>query len=236
MGSNASADFASHWALSTEMHEYNPFTPFEEEETVASTPGLGEAYAIANSALEAGLGLKHWRTQVEKMTTVILSDSEDADVDFEDDMNDAELQWALHESRKTIYGKAPRWHDPPGLSRLKQSQQENTTWVSYNKDRNDNKTQRRGCEMPDIPIPPGYTQPSRRDEQPHSPVSALLEDGIMSGKHRKCSPVRGRCDQRPAALDESPSSRFHVPSAPDDILRLSKGSTIPTSDVVDGDL
>ena len=41
------------------MYEYNIFFPLEEEDTVANTPSLGEACAIANSALEAGLGLDY---------------------------------------------------------------------------------------------------------------------------------------------------------------------------------
>ena len=68
------------------MEEYDPFAPFTNEDTVASTPRLGVAYEIANNALEAGYTLERWRDEVMRQSiTVSESDSEgdESDDDFE---------------------------------------------------------------------------------------------------------------------------------------------------------
>jgi hypothetical protein len=90
------------------MTDYDPFVPFTEEAKVGSTPGLGDAYEIANNALEAGLGLDHWREQVMAPITVS-SDSDDAEIDSdEEECSDPELKMAIRASRQDYYGKRPR--------------------------------------------------------------------------------------------------------------------------------
>ncbi|KAF1947832.1 hypothetical protein EJ02DRAFT_449307 [Clathrospora elynae] len=91
------------WAHTTEMHDFDPFVPFTDEETVENTPGLGDAYEMANFALEAGFGLDHWREQVRKPITISSSGSEDGDAD-----SDPEMRLALRASREHYFGKAPK--------------------------------------------------------------------------------------------------------------------------------
>lgn len=67
---------------------------------MANTLGLGESFAIANSVLEAGLGLDHWRAQVKKDTIVILPDNETYSESEQKSESDSELQLAIRESRK----------------------------------------------------------------------------------------------------------------------------------------
>jgi hypothetical protein len=90
------------------MTDYDPFIPFTEEATVDSTPGLGDAYEMANNALESNLGLDHWREQVMAPITV-LSDSEEPDTDSDGEKySDLELKMAIRASRQEYYGKRPK--------------------------------------------------------------------------------------------------------------------------------
>lgn len=89
----------SHWAYTTEIHEYDPCAQFNQD-----TPGLGEAFAIADSALDAGLGLDHWTAEYKRQLRVVnISDDEQTWSDFGDlDNNtdsDSELNWAIRESQ-----------------------------------------------------------------------------------------------------------------------------------------
>ncbi|CAE7216780.1 hypothetical protein HRS9139_07883 [Pyrenophora teres f. teres] len=87
--------FEFRWARTSELGEYDPFAPYTHEETVASTPRLGDAYEMANNALEAGFTLEDWRDRVNQRSVVSDSYSDD---DGSDD--DLEIQWALQASQE----------------------------------------------------------------------------------------------------------------------------------------
>lgn len=87
------------WALTSEMNDYDPHLLFKNKEQVENTPGLGEAYALADSAREAGLGLDHWKEEFQRMVIVISSDEEDTDMDSEDSDMDDEMRKAVRASR-----------------------------------------------------------------------------------------------------------------------------------------
>jgi hypothetical protein len=62
---------------------------------VGNTPGLGDAFEMANNALEAGVDLQYWKDQV---TAQVENASRDA-------CSDDDLQEALRLSREHFYGK-----------------------------------------------------------------------------------------------------------------------------------
>ncbi|CAN9116040.1 unnamed protein product [Alternaria alternata] len=96
---------AGRWALTTEMSNYDPFVPFRHEEIVCNTPGLGNAYEMANNALEASLGLDYWREQVTNTTSdAEYSESEATDSDG-DTCSEPETRKALRLSREEFYDK-----------------------------------------------------------------------------------------------------------------------------------
>ena len=67
------------WALTSEMHEFDPSAA--DEETKKSTTGLEDAYDVALEALQHGLDLDHWRSAlaIEQVNGAITIDSEDND-------------------------------------------------------------------------------------------------------------------------------------------------------------
>jgi hypothetical protein len=63
---------------------------------------------MANNALEAGVGLDHWKEQVRNPITVP-SDSEETVADSsEGEYSDEEMKEAIRASRRDYYGKRPR--------------------------------------------------------------------------------------------------------------------------------
>jgi hypothetical protein len=82
--------------------------PFTDEETVEATTGLGDAYGMANDALENDLGVDYWRKRVKNIITITSDseDSEDMDVSpYEEGDSDLELEKAIRASREHYYGK-----------------------------------------------------------------------------------------------------------------------------------
>ncbi|KAF2133300.1 hypothetical protein P153DRAFT_331916 [Dothidotthia symphoricarpi CBS 119687] len=112
------------WALTSEMNEYNPQLVFDDEELIENTPGLGEAYAIADSARDAGLGLNHWRNEVRKMTVVTSSDEEDADMNSEEDDSDMDedMKQAIRASRADFLATKRSMSFMPSISSLQQQE------------------------------------------------------------------------------------------------------------------
>ncbi len=103
------ADLSSRWAQTCEMHDYDPLVPFEGEAIVAATPGLGEAYAVANSALEAGIGLHQWRNLVRRRETITIPDEEElAVVDEQDEEFDRDMEIAIQMSLGQYVGEFRR--------------------------------------------------------------------------------------------------------------------------------
>ncbi|KAF1842403.1 uncharacterized protein K460DRAFT_359016 [Cucurbitaria berberidis CBS 394.84] len=213
------------WALATDMHEYDPFLAFKEGNMVANTPGLGEANAIAESALDEGLGLDHWRTQVRNTATVTLSDSEGADAGSEDDdSNDSGYWKAIRESRKTA------GLPTPSPSPFKRSERASKFSNIYTQELGHIDTRRE---------PPTKLDPPPWPKRPHTPPSPLSDDERLPLKYRKSTHTSGRSDTLTTAQEGKKSSKFFLGSASNDLLswdRLGKGSAVPTSDVVEEEL
>ncbi|KAI8936897.1 hypothetical protein NX059_006129 [Plenodomus lindquistii] len=97
-------DLKFRWALTSELHDYDPSLPFTDAETVRNIPGLWEAYQMAGDAIEGGLGLDHWRSRVRTEMRGPSSDSitlyAESDLGTNDDFfDDEDLQRALEQSR-----------------------------------------------------------------------------------------------------------------------------------------
>lgn len=112
------------------MHDFDPCSQFNQANTLANTPGLGEAFAIADSALEAGLGLDHWKNEFERQNpvTAVSNDEEtwlDSDRDAESDL---EVQRVMHESRKCLDESSSQGlgHGRPGAAHHDSSHQEHS--------------------------------------------------------------------------------------------------------------
>ncbi|CAO2647824.1 Nn.00g087460.m01.CDS01 [Neocucurbitaria sp. VM-36] len=204
------------WALATEMHEYNPFYPFEEEDTVANTPGLGEAYAIANSALESGLGLDHWKAQVRSTAIVISSGSEDGE-------GDVDLRRAIRESRESFYGKKP--------TQARMTSTSTFEWTSRESDINHEDFQ----EF-DEPKPQGE-QP-RHKQRIRTTPSPFSDDELYSFPKLESAPkpahagAKSIAQKGPKQPKSSLSSASKIPLSWD---RLGNSSA-PTSDVVEEEI
>ncbi|CAI9635863.1 hypothetical protein GT037_000922 [Alternaria burnsii] len=93
------------WALTTEMSDYDPFVPFRHKEIVGNTPGLGNAYEMANNALEASLGLDYWREQVTNTTSDAEYSESGATGSDGDTCSEPEMRKALRLSREKFYDK-----------------------------------------------------------------------------------------------------------------------------------
>ncbi|KAG9192050.1 hypothetical protein G6011_10784 [Alternaria panax] len=106
------------WAQTTEMSDFDPFIPFMHEEMVGSTPGLGDAYEMANNALEAFLDLDDWREQVmNRISDAECSDNEATDSDG-DACSQPEMRQALRLSREEFYRKRPKEKDDSSSAKL----------------------------------------------------------------------------------------------------------------------
>ena len=210
------ANLASQWALATEMHEYNPFFPFEEEETVASTPGLGEAYAIANSALEAGLGLNYWRAQVRSAPTVISSGSEDED-------GDPDLRRAIRESRESFYGKEPTQPRMMSTSTFERTRRESNINHGDIQEFDDPKPQRE--------------QPRHRHRLRTTP-SPSPDDELYSFPKLNSAPRPGYTGAKSVAQEGRKQPKSSLSSTSNNPLRWDRlgDSSAATSDVVEEEL
>ncbi|KAH7380754.1 hypothetical protein BKA66DRAFT_531533 [Pyrenochaeta sp. MPI-SDFR-AT-0127] len=214
------------WAYTTEMYEYDPFVPSEDNDTVASIPGLREAYNIADSALELGLDMSYWRDQVSDTATMVSPDWECAQDHSDDGLKDLELQWAIRESRIAVNKTALTRQDTLGLSPSSQYKGTGTPKFGHTTQKDDIEARRqRGASIPSVDSPASarLSQPSQLREVRNAPLppSRLMEE--------KC----------PLASKTPRSSRFSVDSASDSLLhwdRLRKRSVLPTSDIIEGDL
>lgn len=209
------ADWISRWASSSEMHGYDPFQPFEDEEAIGNTPGLGEAYAISNSALEAGLSLEYWRGEVRRLqgqsAIIILSDSENENSDSASDLDDPEMRQAIRESLDLAKKSANKHLNLPTTSQSPPKRRRGLSALcSENNDTNVGATYGR------IPFRPSLNEPLGQDMHFSHGTSTLA--------------IKRRSEK---------SAPFVPKSSSDGLLslrRLNQKSVVPTSDVIEGDL
>jgi len=140
------ADSDRRWAHASELHNYDPFIPFMNQETLGNTPGLSEAYMMSSNALEQGLGLDYWRQQVQKDVIVISSDSDtggvDSGTDAGEDSDDLTIQEAKRQSRLT-FAKEIRHSILPSspLSSQQRAKQSSTVLTISDSEEEDSKIQ-----------------------------------------------------------------------------------------------
>ena len=84
------ADSFRRWARTSEVIPFD--TMNVDETTKRTTPGLKDAYAIANETISSGSDMEYWQ--------VMLASSLDEDVGVTDDDDDAGLRLAIQESLK----------------------------------------------------------------------------------------------------------------------------------------
>ncbi|KAL6706588.1 hypothetical protein ACN47E_005344 [Coniothyrium glycines] len=92
------------WAKTSELLDYNPELFSEGEDEVPLDADLGIAYACAESARLANLGLDHWRREVRKKPAIIDLDDEDSLQEFGHE-SDPVMRRAQQESYELHYGK-----------------------------------------------------------------------------------------------------------------------------------
>ena len=229
------------------MYDYDPSRPFNDTETIEGTPGLGEAYAVADSALEEGLGMDHWRAQIKNLVISIPSDSEDSDSDLVEDTDDSEFWEAIRQSRE-FYSRetsaTTSAHLPKSsLSRLQDNQESVSGLIGTCSNDRDSETELPSTAMSAFHCSPRTSHPVRDQTNCNAPIEP------SSSKHAQSSRVCKQKDRqdRPnshsdtlqAISGDGDSPHPMIRSNPNDLLnfsRLDQESYIPTSDAVDGDL
>ncbi|EDU51505.1 hypothetical protein PtrSN002B_001559 [Pyrenophora tritici-repentis] len=245
--------FEFHWARTSELGEYDPFAPYENEEIVASTPRLGDAYEMANNALEAGFTLDDWRDRVNQRS--VESDS-CSDSDESDD--DSEMQWALrasqedydrqhsHNRKRTLSPPKPARDSRSRITVIPRKDKE-----TAHTDRPSRATQSNHSRT----IPDNYSD-FLTSRSPARPPPLLISEVASSSLPSPVLPSRlGRCDtpidltddtssQQPTANQSAPTSTnapnrtsFQQNSFLDRTLGgLGRSFREPKSDTVDGEL
>ncbi|KAF2852879.1 hypothetical protein T440DRAFT_22080 [Plenodomus tracheiphilus IPT5] len=233
------------WALRSEIHHYDPFIPFSDEETVGNTPGLGEAYAMSNTAIEDGLGLEHWRRRIRNEVLASSSDSEvfyaepcsDSSVGFDD----TDMQMAIERSRldfERVSKPKLLTPSPTPPKALKGASKVFITVDSDSDNDDDNDVRRqpsRTLYRPAFSTLRRPATPTRKDPRkpardvPFKPSSSL--EGFLGPRSQSSLTV--------PAVPESCQALLFAPKVFADGLnlkRLSKASNAPRSDIVVGDI
>jgi hypothetical protein len=227
------------------MSNYDPFVPFEEEAKVACTPGLGDAYEMANNALEADLGLDYWREQIRTPITVV-SDSEDTQADSEEEgCSDLEMKKALRASRKEYYGKRstkasgkrratlPTPSLSPRERRYKSNGRSSSTGTSGTHTGSLFRPSA-AASSSSAPNPSGYF---RQREDPRSPSSPQEHRLPFRGAHNIVDLTEESNATTPTDQNGAKSRPFQLSSFLDRTLgNLDRSLVTPTSDTIDGEL
>lgn len=207
---------------------------------VASTPGLGDAYEMANNALEASLGLAHWREQTMHLAGVsdVQGSASGSDTDS---YSDHEMQQAIRLSLDSYHGSQhtsevtkksegllkPSWSPPKSVGNAHGQHTVPAQKVT------------RPSEPPST-----YAYPSKSFlRAPQDKECRKTLDSISHGKTSSCSnnaviDLTGDGDT-PNPEVEKPTKKplFQKPSLLDGALgSLNKSLDAPTSDTVDGEM
>ena len=210
--------------MTTEIYDYNKAVPFEDEEMVASTPGLGEAYAIADSALDADLGLQHWKTQVRHDLLIISSDEDSEDDQQLEAEFDQDLQRAIQMSLEEPKGQLKRYSTPP---------------LPLSKRAKILSGQQSSREVPGSSFATEVSSKPKFVKFSTTPKYDLLSLPIPTEKEGSCKyPTIKRKQRQPTFPETGESSKAASTSKIDDLLswdRLGKTS-VPTCDNIEEDL
>jgi hypothetical protein len=100
------------------MSDYDPSVRVGLSEMVGRTPGLEEAYEIADKALDAMRDLNYWQEQV----MISIDDTSGLESDItsseEDACSDSEMRLVLRRSREDFYSKRPKERHAGGFRKL----------------------------------------------------------------------------------------------------------------------
>ncbi|RMZ71523.1 hypothetical protein GMOD_00006646 [Pyrenophora seminiperda CCB06] len=255
----------SHWAHAGELADYDPFTPFTNEEVVGGTPRLGGAYEMANNTLEAGITLEYWQEQVvHQKRTVSGSDSksdpysqwnendeddgEDEGKDNGDSDEDFDFQLALRASQEDYDRQhSERERESPPLKRPRHTKSRVTVTrpSRISKDYKDASTSRLRTQP--RPSPKGASSSS----SPAKSLPPRRRDTLR--RHdtlRRCDtprrpiddssvphqPNTTRPDEAATSSNTMNSTPFQHKSFLDRTLGGLRSCQEPTSDIVEGEL
>lgn len=206
---------------------------------VGRTPGLGEAYAVANSALEAGLGLDHWRNQFQNSLMIIPSHDDKETVSGEEEEGfDQDLRTALRLSRQECHGRRPQGYCSSLLPPFKQSQQDNVTKAPRNDSTRTKKLFQPPLIRKESHSPKSSMSPRHRNQLQTPPSSCSDHETSSSQIPEIRFEDLGNGPRHPLEAANSPS-KFNLNAGSNDLLswgRLGQASCVPTSDVVEGRL
>ena len=214
------------------MHDYDPMVPYEEEDMVANTPGLGEAYAVANSALEAGLGLEHWRSQFRKSVMIISSDEEGSDASLDEDTDfERDLQRAMQMSRAALYDRVSKRSPSSPLS-------SDETVKRQCSEEKDDQFRQRLVSKTSSTVPAAQRRVRKDHQCTSTPSPPPLDHDAKYREFFKNTTQTEQREESSVARSTESNSKTLRRSTPDDILssgRLGK-TCISTNDAVDGEL
>jgi hypothetical protein len=211
---------------------------------MGNTPGLGDAYEMANNILEVGVGLDYWQEQVTNpVNDASGSESDEADSD-EEGCSDPELRKALRLSREDFCSKQLRKRVARRTASLPTSSLSPLTPTRCSGNHQVDVAAQ--ANSASISFTPTWAAPS-------STVASLSDFPDHDGKPRPPSSSRDRLhDYRPDTpidlTNEGTSSRSagklptrltppKLSSFIDNALGgLDRGMKEPTSDIVDGEL
>jgi hypothetical protein len=200
---------------------------------------------MANNALEASLGLDHWREAVRAPITIPSSDSEDASNDSEGEADsDLEMKLAIRASREEYYGKSSRKRPvkrsvtlpTPSLSPLNGMRKSSSRCTTIALERSNTRSAFRPTRRPSSHSAPSPTRSSRYCEglcdllsSLNSPPLRTLDTAIDLADENSAT---HQTDQR-----WPKSEPFQQMSSLGSLWgRIGQNSSNPTSDVVHGEL
>lgn len=234
------------WALTSELHDFDPSIPFTDEETVENTPGLGEAFAMCNVAIEEDLGLDHWRWRVETETTALYSDSETLRAESSpcssDGFDHSEIQLAIQQSRLDFDEANKHAFSSSSTAPRSIKQRDKVVIILDSDDDDDDQgprlaqpykpyraavtapyTQRHTNQSAKIPRAPRQEDPFR---------SSSVDHGLNGSSHVF------RSSNSPAVSGNRQTLQFTPRTFTDglDLKRLDEHSNVPKSDTIEGDI
>lgn len=213
------------WALTSEMHDYDPSIPFTDDKSVRNTPGLSEAFAMSNIAIEDGLGLEHWKWRVRNEVKALSPESETfhtrSSPGSGEDFVDSEMQLAIQESRLDFEKATQRTFSTGSLALPRYQEREKKIVITVDSEDDDD----------DLHF-------LRSNTVDGASLTKETHRSFSSKKRQYSSSHASQSSDVPAVPGSSHAVAFAPRTFADGInfKRLSEKSNAPKSDVIEGDV